>query len=151
MMDFIEVIHSPNAPKAIGPYSPCIKLGDFIYLSGQIPLNPISNKVEFEDIESQTKQVINNIRALLLEINLDLRHVVKTTIFMTDLSMFDKVNAIYQEYFTHPYPARSCVEVKALPKGSLIEIECMAIDTTRYENVNMNDLQGGCGGCKGCK
>lgn len=151
MMDFIEVIHSPNAPKAIGPYSPCIKLGDFIYLSGQIPLNPISNKVEFEDIESQTKQVINNIRALLLEINLDLRHVVKTTIFMTDLSMFDKVNTIYQEYFTHPYPARSCVEVKALPKGSLIEIECMAIDTTRYENINMNDLQSGCGGCKGCK
>lgn len=142
---FSRAITSPNAPKAIGPYSAEIKLGDFVYLSGQLPLDPLTGKIVEGDIQVQTAQVIRNIKALLAELGLELRHVVKTTVFMTDLNEFTKMNEIYGEAFDEPYPARSCVQVAALPMGAKVEIECQVIDTLVYER----QMQGGCQGCHG--
>lgn len=161
-MNFIRSITSPNAPMAIGPYTPCVQLGDFVYISGQLPVNA-STKTMDSTIELQTKQSIENIQSLLAKIDLELRHVVKTTVYMTDLAEFDKMNEVYAQFFKAPFPARSCVEVKALPKGAKIEIECMAIDTLKYERQMSQGCQGGChgdcggdcedGGCgsKGCE
>ncbi len=142
---FIKSIKSENAPKAIGPYSPAVKLGDFVYLSGMIPVDPKTNEVVADDIQVQTKQVMENIKALLAEMDLELRHVVKTTVFMTDLNEFAPMNEVYASYFKDPYPARSCVEVKALPKNVKVEIECMVLDTLMYEQQSQ-----GCGGGCGC-
>lgn len=143
---FLQKIESENAPKAIGPYSPGVKLGDFVYLSGQIPVNPVDGSVA-SSIEDQTHQVMKNIQALLAEKGLETRHIVKTTIFMTDLNDFDKMNAVYASYFSeeNPYPARSTVQVVALPKGVQIEIECLVIDTLVYES----QMNGSCSGCGG--
>lgn len=137
---FRDEIVSPNVPKAIGPYSAGLKVGDFVYLSGQLPINAHTNEMS-NDIEQQTRQVLENIQSLLAQRFLELRHIVKTTVYLTDLSLFDKVNKVYSEFFSAPYPARSCVEVKALPKGAKIEIECFAIDTLALESI-----QGCCGG-----
>lgn len=144
---FTKAYSSNQAPKAIGPYSPAIKLGDFVYLSGMIPVDPATNEVVADEIVAQTTQVMKNIENLLAEMNLELRHVVKTTVFMTDLSEFAAMNEIYGAFFKEPYPARSCVEVKALPKNVKVEIECLVIDTLAYEQ----QMQGGCqSGCSGC-
>lgn len=137
-----QAIKSENAPKAIGPYSPAVKLGDFVYLSGQVPVNPKSGKIESDDITEQTHQVFKNIEAVLAEMSLACRHIVKTTVFISDMSLFDKVNAVYSEYFDEPYPARSTIEVSALPLGALVEIECLVIDTLVYEAQ--------AGGCESC-
>lgn len=142
---FTNVISSCNAPKAIGPYSAGIKLGDFVYLSGQLGLDPLSGELVGEDIRQQTRQVIKNIEALLMEMGLELRHVVKTTVFMTDLAEFTAMNEVYAEAFKEPYPARSTVQVAALPKGGKVEIECLVIDTLVYER----QANSGCGGCRG--
>lgn len=141
---FSQAISSCNAPKALGPYSAGIKLGDFVYLSGQVPLDPVTNEVVSGGIKEQTVQVLKNIEALLMEMNLELRHVVKTTVFMTDLNEFAEMNEVYGSYFKEPYPARSTVQVVALPKGVKVEIECLVIDTLAYERQMQ---QGGCGGC----
>ena len=130
---FINAIHSEHAPKAIGPYSPAVKLGDFVYLSGQIPLDPKTGEVVGTTIEEQTHQVMKNIGAVLAEMGLAHRHVVKTTVFMKDLNDFNAFNEVYGSYFTQPYPARSCVEVAKLPKDVLVEVECLVIDTLVYE------------------
>ena len=124
----------------MGPYSCGLKLGDFIYISGQLPIDAKTGEMG-KTIEEQTSLCLQNIRALLQEKHLEPRHVVKTTIYLTDLANFDVVNKIYGEFFNAPYPARSCVEVKALPKNAMIEIECFAIDTLALENI-----QGCCGG-----
>ena len=137
---FRNAISSCNAPKAIGPYSCAMKLGDFVYISGQLPIDASSGNMP-ETIEEQTKQSLANIEALLAEMFLEPRHVVKTTIYMSDLSEFSRMNEVYGQFFSEPYPARSCVEVKALPKGAKVEIECFAIDTLALENI-----QGCCGG-----
>ena len=156
-----KVITSEDAPKAIGPYSQGIKLGDFVYLAGQIALDK-DNELVNGDIKEQTLQIVMNIVALLSEINLELRHIVKTTVYLTDLDLFDDFNEIYATYFAHPYPARSTVEVSRLPKGALVEIDCFAIDTTVYEEkfgtntynsddypeVDCEDCESGC--CEGC-
>ena len=125
---FRKAISSCKAPKAIGPYSCAMKLGDFVYISGQLPIDASSGNMP-ETIEEQTKQSLANIEALLAEMFLEPRHVVKTTIYMSDLSEFSRMNEVYGQFFSEPYPARSCVEVKALPKGAKVEIECFAIDT----------------------
>ena len=140
----IQEITSANAPKAIGPYTPAVKLGDFVYMSGQIPVDPVTGEVVEGGIVEQTHQVLKNIEALLAEQGLEMRHIVKTTVFMTDLSEFSAMNDIYATYFDRPYPARSTVQVGALPKGSKVEIECLVIDTLAYERQ-----MGGCGGCHG--
>lgn len=147
---FMQKISTDKAPKAIGPYSQAVKLGDFVYLSGSIPVDPKTNEVVDNNIEAQAKQVLENIVAVLDQMNLEMRHVVKTTVFLSDMNNFTAFNEIYGQYFKEPYPARSCVEVARLPKDVLVEIECMAIDTLVYEQQMMAQ-QGGCsGGCGGC-
>ncbi len=144
---FSQSISSLNAPKVLGPYSAAIKLGDFVYCSGQLPLDPVTNEIVEGGIKEQTAQVLRNLEAVLSEKDLELRHVVKTTVFMSDLNEFADMNEIYGTYFKEPYPARSTVQVAALPKGAKLEIECLVIDTLVYEK-QMQQAQG-CSGCGG--
>lgn len=118
-------ISSLSAPKAIGPYSQAILSGDTLYVSGNIPVNPSDGGIP-DGIEAQTKQVFENMKAVLKEAGMDFSDVVKTTAFLTDLNNFAAFNALYSDYFIAPYPARSCVEVSKLPKGVLVEVECVA-------------------------
>ena len=122
----MNVICTKNAPAAVGPYSQAIDCGDLVFLSGQIPLVPETGLVADGGLEAQVHQMFANIKAVLAEAGMSLSNVVKTTVFMTDLSQFAAFNAIYAEYFKAPYPARSCVEVSALPKGVLVECELIA-------------------------
>lgn len=122
----MNVICTKNAPAAVGPYSQAIVCGDLVFLSGQIPLVPETGLVAKGGLEAQAHQMFANIQAVLAEAGMSLSNVVKTTVFMTDLSQFAAFNAIYAEYFKAPYPARSCVEVSALPKGVLVECELIA-------------------------
>lgn len=122
----MKVIATKNAPAAVGPYSQAIDCGDTVYCSGQIPLDPQTGAVVEGGLEAQAHQMFRNVKAVLAEAGLSLQNVVKTTVFMTDLSQFAALNAIYAEYFAEPYPARSCVEVSALPKGVLVECEVIA-------------------------
>lgn len=120
-------ITSIAAPAAIGPYSQAIEIGNFVFCSGQIPLDPISGSLVGEgDVEAQTKQVLKNVTAVLAEAELKLEHVVKSTIFLKNMGDFPKVNPIYAEHFQAPFPARSTVEVARLPRDVLIEIEVIA-------------------------
>lgn len=119
-------ITSKNAPAAIGPYSQAVKFGDLIFTSGQIPIDPVNGKMLEKDIEKQTKQVMKNLEEVLKEAGTDFDGVLKATIFLNDLSNFTTVNEIYKTYFSDTPPARSTVEVSALPKGSLVEIEMTA-------------------------
>lgn len=121
-----EVVFSDNAPAAIGPYSQAVKAGDFIFYSGQIPLSPDGTVCE-GDIAAQTRQVLQNMEAMLHAAGLDFSNVVKTTIYLTDLTNFTVVNDLYGSCFYEPFPARACVEVSGLPKGVDIEIEWVAV------------------------
>ena len=122
-------VHTDRAPKAIGPYSQAIRIGDFLMMSGQIPLSPQTGSLVSEKFRDQVSQVLNNMEAILKEAEMSFEHVIKTTVFLTDLNNFQEFNAVYQEKFQAPYPARSTVEVSALPKGALIEIEAIACQT----------------------
>jgi len=124
-------ISTNDAPQAIGPYSQGIAAGDFVFVSGQIPIDPKTGVLENSDIATQTKRVLENIRAILKEAGSDLEHVVKVTVFVTDLKNFGPINEIYAEYFKNHKPARSFVEVSALPKGAQIEIEVIALKKGR--------------------
>lgn len=121
-----QVIKTDNAPEAIGPYSQGIIVGDFVYTSGQIPINPKTGIME-TDIKLATKQSMENIKAILEEVGTSLENVIKTTIFLKDLNDFNVVNEVYATYFKENNPARSCVEVARLPKDAVIEIEAIAI------------------------
>lgn len=118
-------IESGNTPKAIGPYSQAVLVDDTLYVSGNIPVNPSTGDVA-DDIVNQSKQVFENMKAVLNEAGMGFENVVKTTAFLTDLSNFATFNEIYASYFVAPYPARSCVEVSKLPKNVLVEVECIA-------------------------
>lgn len=118
-------IESGNAPKAIGPYSQAVLVDDTLYVSGNIPVNPKTGDVA-DGIVNQSKQVFENMKAVLNEAGMGFKNVVKTTAFLTDLSNFATFNEIYASYFVAPYPARSCVEVSKLPKNVLVEVECIA-------------------------
>ncbi len=120
-----EKVHTDKAPKAIGPYSQAIDTGDFVFLSGQIGLDPETGQMK-AGVEEQTHQVMRNLQAVLEAVGLDFSHVVKTTIYLQDLNDFQKVNEIYASYLQEPYPARATVQVAALPKGALVEIEMIA-------------------------
>ena len=122
-MSFKTPIFSDNAPKAIGPYSPAICIDGLVFVSGQLPVNPATGKIEAESIEEQTKQSLDNIGALLKEAELDYNNVVKTTVLLADIKDFAAMNAVYSEYFKAPYPSRSCFQVAALPMGAKVEIE----------------------------
>jgi 2-iminobutanoate/2-iminopropanoate deaminase len=130
-----EKIQSENAPQAIGPYSPAVKAGDFIFLSGQIPVDPKTGELIDGDIRLQTEQVLKNMQALLQEMDIDLKYVLKTTVFLTDMNDFGQMNEVYAQYFSEPYPARSAVQVGQLPKGAKVEIEAFAIDTRAIEVI----------------
>ena len=119
-------IITENAPKAIGPYSQGICIGNTVYVSGQIPVDPKTG-IMADTIEEQAHQVFKNLAGILAEEGLTFQNVVKTAVFLDDLSNFAAVNAIYESYFSTPYPARSCVQVAASPKGAKVEIECIAV------------------------
>ncbi|MBQ9162453.1 MAG: RidA family protein [Clostridia bacterium] len=120
-----EKIYTKNAPDAIGPYSQAVKVGNLLFTSGQIAINPASGNVEAQDIEGQTQQVCKNLAAVLEAAGTGFDKVVKTTCFLSDISMFATFNEIYGSYFTSK-PARSCVEVSKLPRGVLVEVEVIA-------------------------
>ena len=119
-------ICTKNAPDAIGPYSQAVRAGDFLYVSGQVPIDPKTGAVVEGGIQAQAHQVFKNLEAVLSSAGCTFENVVKTTVFLTDLSDFAVVNEIYAQYFPAPCPARSCVQVAALPKGSKIEVELIA-------------------------
>ena len=121
-------IKTNAAPDPVGPYNQAIKAGTFVYCSGQIAINPNTNKIDcLGDIKGETTQVLNNLKAVLTAGGASLEDVIKTTIFLKDLNNFQIVNEIYSEFFQNePSPARACVEVSSLPKGVLIEIDCVA-------------------------
>ena len=121
-----NVIHTTNAPAAVGPYSQGIDCGEFVFFSGQIPLVPETGALVEGGIEEQARQMFANIKAVLAEAGMDFSNVVKTTVFMTDLGQFATLNSIYAEYFPTNPPARSCVQVAGLPKGALVETEVIA-------------------------
>lgn len=121
----MKTIETTNAPAAIGPYSQAIVSGGLVYTSGQIPIHPASGVIEVSGIEDQTKQVISNLAAVLKAAGSSLERVIKTTCFLKNMGDFAAFNGIYEKYFTNR-PARSCVEVAALPKGALVEIEAIA-------------------------
>jgi 2-iminobutanoate/2-iminopropanoate deaminase len=120
-----NIISTDLAPSAVGTYSQGVEHGGVFYFSGQIGIDPKTSKL-LESFEDQTKQIMKNIDGLLEHCKITRSHILKTSIFVTDLGNFDKVNAAYIEYFSEPYPARSCVQVPALPKGALVEIEVIA-------------------------
>jgi len=121
-----EVISTPKAPAAIGPYSQAIKVGNLVYTSGQIPIDPATGSFVEGGIKEQTRQSLLNVKAILEAAGLTMGNVVKTTVFMADMNDFADMNAIYAEFFRKTYPARSAVAVKTLPKGALVEIEVVA-------------------------
>ena len=121
----LKKVETKNAPSAIGPYSQAIICGDMVFTSGQIPINPRTGNIEAVTIEEQTEQVMKNLEAVLLEAGSDLTLAVKTTCFLAEIADFSAFNAVYAKYFTQK-PARSCVAVKDLPKGALVEVEVIA-------------------------
>ena len=121
-----KVISTTKAPSAIGPYSQAIQVGNIIYTSGQIPIDPATGSFVEGGIKEQTRQSLLNVKAILEEVGLTMGNVVKTTVFMADMNDFADMNAVYAEFFTEPYPARSAVAVKTLPKGGFVEIEVVA-------------------------
>lgn len=121
-----KAVITSAAPSAIGPYSQAIKVGSFVYTSGQIPIDPATGQFVEGGIEAQARQSLLNVQAILKEAEATMDSVVKTTVFLADMNDFAAVNAVYAEFFTEPFPARSAVAVKSLPKGALIEIEVVA-------------------------
>ncbi len=116
-----------KGPKAVGPYSTAVVAGETVFLSGMIPLDPATNKIVEGGVEAQAVRVLENIKIVLEEMGLGMENAVKTTVYMTDLKQFAAVNAIYKDWFGPDFPARSCVEVSALPLGAQIEIEVIAV------------------------
>ena len=126
VLETMDKISTDKAPSAIGPYSQAVRAGQFVFCSGQIGIDPATGKLIGFDIESQTRQVMQNLRGVLTAARLDLSHVAKTTIFLVNLEDFSSVNEIYGAEFGEHKPARATVQVAGLPLGALIEIECVA-------------------------
>ena len=122
-----KVISTGKAPSAIGPYSQATQVGNLVYTSGQIPIDPATGAFVEGGIKEQTRRSLLNVKAVLEEAGLTMGDVVKTTVFMADMNDFADMNSVYAEFFSEPYPARSAVAVKTLPKGALVEIEVVAI------------------------
>ncbi|MBP3511794.1 MAG: RidA family protein [Prevotella sp.] len=122
----MKALHTEKAPAAIGPYSQAIEVNGMVFASGQIPLNPATGEVVEGGIKEQTRQALTNASAIMEAAGLSLANVVKTTVFMADMGDFAAMNEVYSTFFSEPYPARSAVAVKALPKGVLVEVECIA-------------------------
>ena len=121
-----QIINTTKAPAPIGPYNQSVKAGDLLFISGQIPINPETNELISDDIVNETQQVMKNLEAILTEAKLTFEHVIKTTIFLSDMSLFGAVNEVYGSYFNGDYPARETVAVKTLPKNVNVEISMIA-------------------------
>ena len=121
-----KVIATKNAPAAIGPYSQAVQVGNMLFASGQLGLDPATGNFAEGGVKEQTVQAFKNVHAILEEAGLSINDVVKTTVFLADMSDFAAMNEIYAQFFNEPYPARSAVAVKALPKGALVEVEVLA-------------------------
>ena len=119
-------VKTTEAPEAIGPYSQAIRIGDFLYTSGQISLDPKTMEMITGNIELETEKVLQNIEAILSAEGLNFGHVIKTTVYLTDLSEFTRMNQVYEKFFSNTKPARACVQVAALPKGAKVEIDAIA-------------------------
>lgn len=126
-----NIISTSGAPAAIGPYSQAVEAGGLIFISGQLPVDPVTGNMTGTDAAQQTETVLKNIGAILKSRGLTLNSVVKTTVFMTDLKEFQKMNEVYTRFFSKDFPARATIEVKALPKAALVEIEAVAITDSR--------------------
>ena len=122
-----QAVATKNAPAAIGPYSQGVKAGKTIYVSGQIPIDPATGEFAGQDIETQTRQSLTNIKNILKEAGADMSDVVKTTVLLNDIADFAAMNKVYAEFFTEPYPARAAFQVAAIPKGALVEISAVAV------------------------
>ena len=123
----MKTIQTTNAPAAIGPYSQAVEANGFVFASGQLGINPATGEFVEGDVQAQTRQALTNARAIMKEAGLDLNNVIKTTVFLSDMANFAAMNEIYSEFFSEPYPARSAVAVKTLPKNALVEVECIAV------------------------
>ena len=123
----MKALHTNLAPAAIGPYSQAIEVNGFIFASGQIPIDPATGNFVEGGIKEQTRQALTNASHIMEEAGTDLSHVVKTTVYLADMGDFAAMNEVYSTFFSEPYPARSAVSVKALPKGALVEVECIAV------------------------
>ena len=123
----MHALHTDKAPAAVGPYSQAIEGNGFIFASGQLPIDPSTNAFAEGGVKEQTRQSLTNARNVLAAAGVDLSHVVKTTVFLSDMDNFAAMNEVYAEFFKEPYPARSAIAVKALPKGALVEVECIAV------------------------
>lgn len=121
-----QSLSSPDAPKAIGPYSPAVRAGQLLFVSGQIPIDPATGQMIDGDISSQTRRVLDSVGALLKAAGLSFANVVRTTVFLADMNDFGAVNQIYGTYFVEPYPARATVQVARLPKDARVEIDVIA-------------------------
>ncbi|WP_302201911.1 RidA family protein [Prevotella sp.] len=120
-------ISTDKAPAAIGPYSQAIEAGGMVFASGQLPIDPATGAFVEGGVKEQTRQSLTNVQNILREAGVDLSHVVKTTVFLSDMANFGAMNEVYAEFFTQPFPARSAVAVKTLPKDALVEVECIAV------------------------
>jgi len=121
-----KIIHSDSAPKAVGPYSQAVRAGSLLFISGQLPLNPQSMKIEAETVAAQAEQVFANMKAILTEAGLGFEHLVKTTVLLADIRDFAAVNEVYARHFSGDFPARAAYQVAALPLGAKVEIEAVA-------------------------
>ncbi|WP_315510769.1 RidA family protein [Hoylesella nanceiensis] len=123
----MKTIQTTKAPAAIGPYSQAVEANGFVFASGQLGINPATGEFVEGDVQAQTRQALTNARSIMNEAGLDLNNVIKTTVFLSDMANFAAMNEIYAEFFSEPYPARSAVAVKTLPKNALVEVECIAV------------------------
>ncbi len=121
-----SIINSEKAPKAVGPYSQAVRAGDYMFLSGQLPINPKTGKLIEKDLEGEVRQVLKNLDSVLSASGGSLKNIIKANVFLTDMNDFGTVNSVYGEYFPEDCPARACVEVRGLPLGARIEIEAVA-------------------------
>ncbi|WP_028896007.1 RidA family protein [Prevotella sp. HUN102] len=123
----MKVVNTNNAPSAIGPYSQAIEANGFVFTSGQLPIDPATGAFAPGGVKEQTRQSLTNAQAILKEAGIDLSHVVKTTVYLADMEDFAAMNEVYAEFFSEPFPARSAISVKRLPKDALVEVECIAV------------------------
>ena len=120
-----QIISTPHAPQAIGAYSQAVKVGSTVYVSGQIPLDPMTGEMVHGQIEQHIRRVFDNLLAIVKEAGGDFSHVAKLNVFLTDLTHFPTLNKVMAEYFREPYPARAAIQVAALPKGAVVEMDCV--------------------------
>ena len=121
-----KIINTPNAPTPIGPYNQAVLAGDLLFISGQVAINPATGNIETTDVIGETHQVMHNLKSILSDARMDFSHIVKTTIFLSDMSLFATVNEVYGKYFNGDFPARETVAVKGLPKNANVEISMIA-------------------------